>query len=123
VEEFETRFGFIYATFSTIGQASGQALVSVYIDDATRRPHLFGTYTVALADQSPEALTVALAAATERMGRDYGVTGMTWLPSYVGWKGCQWHPDTAKPVNGRAGRGSIRVPAVPRRRHARTGAR
>jgi hypothetical protein len=118
VEEFETRFGFIYATFSTIGQTAGEALVSVYIDDATRRPHLFGTFIVAFAGQSSDAVTVALAAATERMGREYGVAGMTWLPSYTGWKGCQWHPDTAKPVNGRAGRDSIRVPA---RRHARAG--
>lgn len=119
-EKYETRFGFIYATFTTAGQRQGDAFVTVHIDDATRRPHTWATFLVHIAGETTEALTLALTAATERMGREYGVIGMTWNPIYTGWKGVQWHPDTFQPVNGRVTADSIRTPAVPRRRHART---
>jgi hypothetical protein len=117
--EYETRFGFIYANFTTIGQAPHEARVSVYIDDATRRPHTWGSFSVALADQTPEAVAMALRAATERMGREYGVAGMTWNPSYEGFRGVQWYPDTRRPVNGRVLPDSIAVPAVRRPAHAK----
>jgi hypothetical protein len=122
VGEYQTRFGYIYATFTTIGQAPHEAAVSVYIDDATRRPHTWGTFRVALADQTPEALRLALRTATERMGREYGVAGMTWNPSYEGYRGVQWYPDTRRPVNGRVLPDSIAVPAVRRPAHAKAAA-
>lgn len=119
MSDYETRFGFIYATFTTIGQASHEACVSVYIDDATRRPHTWPSFCVALADETPESVRLALRTATERMGREYGVAGMTWNPSYEGFRGCQWNPDTLRPVNGRALRDSIAIPAVRRPAHAK----
>jgi hypothetical protein len=122
VGEYETRFGFIYATFTTIGQEPHKAKVTVYIDDATRRPHVFGEFTVTIADQTTDGLKVALSTATEHMGREWGVIGMTWVPSYMGWKGCQWHPDTFQPVNGRGGKDTIRVSAMRQARHARQAA-
>ncbi|NUR00411.1 MAG: hypothetical protein HOY79_28935 [Streptomyces sp.] len=119
MSEYETRFGFIYANFTTIGQAAHEARVSVYIDDATRRPHTWGSFCVALADQAPESVAVALRAATERMGREYGIAGMTWNPTYEGYRGVQWYPDTRRPVNGRVLRDSIAIPAVRRPAHAK----
>lgn len=104
--EYETRFGYIYAEFTTVGQAAGTAAVTVFIDDATRRPHNWGTFTVAMSGQSEDAYRVALAVATEHMGREYGIAGMTWNPSYRGFRGCQHYPDTQRPVNGRTIQGA-----------------
>jgi hypothetical protein len=111
--EHETRFGYIYATFTTRGQRPHEALVTVCIDDATRTPHTWGSFGVVVADETREGLNVALTAATDAMARSYGVCGMTWVPQYDGsFKGCQWHPETMRPVNGRVLPGSHHISTV-----------
>jgi hypothetical protein len=56
------------------------------------------------------------------MGREFSVAGMTWNPSYEGFRGVQWYPDTRRPVNGRILRDSIAIPAVRRPAHAKAAA-
>jgi hypothetical protein len=113
MSEYQTRFGYIYATFTTRGQMPHEAEVTVCIDDATNRPHTWGAFAVAIADESQEGLNVALTAATDHMTRTYGVCGMTWVPQWDGsYLGCQWHPETMRPVNGRIRPGSFHVGSV-----------
>jgi hypothetical protein len=111
--EYETRFGYIYATFTTRGHKSHEAGVTVCIDDATHRPHTWGTFGVVIADETPEGVNVALTAATDRLAREYGVCGMTWVPQWDGsYLGCQWHPETMRPVNGRVRPGAYHISSV-----------
>lgn len=114
MSEYETRFGYIYANFTPgYGDRWNHAKVGVFIDDATRRPHSFGAFEVAIpGDGSPEGIHTALTAATDHMAKAFGVVGMTWVPLYHGFRGCQWHPETNRPVNGRAPQGSYHIPVV-----------